>query len=334
MTLPGEKMSREKTFMDWLFGSNPPPEAELAIHLGEARERIDHMQRAFEEQRASHAQECEAMRQSRAESEVRLTQRQRELALEVARVKQDLLDSIVSRDKATAEVARLSRAAVESRAASLRDAEARRKLAIRCSTLESELERSRSEREASQVALEHEQGELRGARSEAERLRHELQRQKESFEQAHLRQREAVEAERRAWGSWLGDVWSALSNSVGSAAPLALEEAFGALEPVARAATPQAAEAHLRDLVAVRSLCSNVTIREQQQELRLDLELGAAIGGTAAGWLGIVATRYLGAMLERPLRTRALELTGERLVVHALRRHPGTGASERHPTRP
>jgi hypothetical protein len=75
----------------------------------------------------------------------------------------------------------------------------------------------------------------------------------------------------------------------------------------------------LRELVSAKSLCRNVTIHEKPEELRLELELGPAIEGTAAGWLGILATRYLAAMLERPLHTGELELSGERLAVHALR---------------
>jgi hypothetical protein len=84
-------------------------------------------------------------------------------------------------------------------------------------------------------------------------------------------------------------------------------------------------------LLAARSLCRNVTIHEQH-ELWLDLEQGPALEGTAAGWLGIVATRYLAAMLERPLRTRRIEQKEGRLAVHALRSSdvPAAGMAE-HP---
>jgi hypothetical protein len=87
----------------------------------------------------------------------------------------------------------------------------------------------------------------------------------------------------------------------------------------------------LRELLSSRSLCRNVTIHEQQQELWLDLEQGPALEGTAAGWLGIVATRYLAAMLERPLRTRRIEQKEGRLAVHALRSSdvPAVGMAER-----
>jgi chromosome segregation ATPase len=383
--------SKEKTFMDWLFGSSLLPEAE---HLQKARERIEQMQRALEEQRARHGEACEALRQS-SENQARLAQRQTELELELSRINQELVDAKASSDTARGEVARLTRAAVESRTTGLRDAEARRKLSIHCSTLQLEVDRlrsllealskresdldqalqhQRSAREAAeaanavqhrellrheelvqaleqaaarardelaaasargqaleahQAALEQKQKELLAARAEAARLRLESERQRKAFEQAKLLQQEAVEAERRAWAGWLGDVWSALLHSVGSAAPLALEAACNKLEPVARAATTEAAEARLRELVSAKSLCRNLTIHEKPHELRLELELGPALEGTAAGWLGILATRYLAAMLDRPLHTGELELTDSGLAVHALRWHSGAGTEPR-----
>jgi chromosome segregation ATPase len=377
--------SKDKTFLDWLFGSSPPPEAALAEHLGNARERIEQMQRALEEQRTRHIAAYEALRQSSAENEARLSQRQTELELELGRINQELADARASGDSARAEVTRLTRAAVESRATGLRDAEARRKLSLHCSALQLEIDRLRSllearakreseldqalqqqraaheeaeaanaaqrrellrheelvqaleqgalsargeleeararaqaQLDAHQAVLEQRQKELSAARTEASRVRLEAERQRKAFDQAKLQQQEAVEAERRAWASWLGDVWSALLHSVGTAAPLALEAACSKLEPVARAATTEAAEARLRELVSAKSLCRNVTIHERQQGLQVELELGPAIEGTAAGWLGILATRYLAAMLERPFYTRELELTSERLAVHAL----------------
>ncbi|HTV25891.1 MAG TPA: hypothetical protein VMG12_44645 [Polyangiaceae bacterium] len=393
-------VSKDKTFMDWLFGNNPPPDLDIAVHLGEARDRIVQMERATEEQRVSHLQECEAMRQTSLEIEARLAQRQTEMELELARVHQELADAKAASESAAAEVARMSRAAVESRAASLRDAEARRKLSTRCSALQleldgvrslleerakretdleqalhnqraaleeaqaelaagrrelerhaelvqslqhalarsqGELERLRAEERADHEShlaeLEQKQSELLAARTEAgrsgaevHRLRAEAERQRKGFEQSGRERQQAIDAERRAWAIWLGEVWSALIESVGSAAPLALEVAWGQLEPMAPATSTEAAEARLRELVSARALCRNVTIHEQQQELRLELELGPAIEGTAAGWLGILATRYVSAMLERPLRAREIELTGERLAVHALRSGAGAAA--------
>jgi hypothetical protein len=155
------------------------------------------------------------------------------------------------------------------------------------------------------------------ARTDVKRLRQEVERQKASLDQAVSQQHVVLEAERRAWAEWLGQVWGALIYTLGPAAPLALETSLGKLEPMARAATPEAAEARLREFLSARSLCRNVTIHDQQQELRLELEPGPAIEGTAAGWLGILATRYLGAMLERPLRTRQIEQAGTHLAVHA-----------------
>lgn len=384
--------SRDKTFIDWLFGSSLLPEGE---HLRKAHERLEEMQRALEEQRARHGEAREALRQS-SENQGRLAQRQTELELELSRINQELVDAKASGDKARAEVAHLTRAAVEWRATGLRDAEARRKLSIHSSTLQLEIDRLRSllealskresdldqalqhqrsareeaeaasaaqrrellrheelvqaleqaavrardeqaeasargqaQLEAQQAALEQKQKELLAAQTEGARLRLETERQRKAFAQAQLLQQEAAEAERRAWASWLGDVWSALLHSVGSAAPLALEAAGSQLEPVALAATTEAAEARLRELVSAKSLCRNVTIHEEPRELRLELELGPALEGTAAGWLGILATRYLAAMLDRPLHTGELELSRERLAVHALRWHSGAGTEPR-----
>jgi hypothetical protein len=363
-------LSKDRTFLDWLFGSNGLPETELVLHLQEAHQRIEHLQRALQGQ--------QAIRSSRAESEARLAQCQSELE----RAHGELLAAKASNEAAQAEIARLTRATTEARAAVVREAEVKRRLNARCSTLELELERQKSSLEAQskresdldqalqhqraaceeaqaeliaqrvdlsrheetvraleqsaahgaelqardraqlraqQKELEQRQRELSVARTEVDRLRLELKRQKVTFEEANLRREGAVESERRAWAGWLGEVWGALLSTVGPAAPLALETSFGKLEPVARATTTEAAEARLRELLSARSLCSNVTIHEQQQELWLELEQGPALEGTAAGWLGILATRYLAAMLERPLRTRQIEQTGARLAVHALR---------------
>jgi chromosome segregation ATPase len=389
--------SKDRTFVDWLFGSNGLPEAELVSHLGEAHQRIEQMQRALQEQQASRLEELHAIRNSRAESEARLVKRQNELEREHAHARGELLAAKASNEAAQVEIARLTRAATEARAVGVREAEVRRRLNVRCSTLELELDKQRSlletrsrresdldqalqheraacaeaqaeiaaqrvelrrheeivrtleqsaasgvellqlqahdraQLKAQQTELEQRQRELSVARTEVDRLRLELKRQKLTFEQANLRQQGVVEAERRAWAGWLGDVWGALLSTVGPAAPLALEAAFGKLEPVARATTTEAAEARLRELLSSRSLCRNVTIHEQQQELWLDLEQGPALEGTAAGWLGIVATRYLAAMLERPLRTRRIEQKEGRLAVHALRSSdvPAVGMAER-----
>jgi DNA repair exonuclease SbcCD ATPase subunit len=366
--------------MDWLFGSNGPPEAELALHLAEAHHRIEQLQRASEVQQQSRLQELEAIRHSRAEIEARVTERERELE----RVNHELLAEKAANEAARTEIARLTRVAADARTTSVREAELRRKLNARCSTLELELEKSRALAEtqtkwatdldhalqeqrracdeaqaviatqraellrheglvrsleqagvraraefvdlqalgraqlkAQQGELEQRHKDLAVARTDVKRLRQEVERQKASLDQAVSQQHVVLEAERRAWAEWLGQVWGALIYTLGPAAPLALETSLGKLEPMARAATPEAAEARLREFLSARSLCRNVTIHDQQQELRLELEPGPAIEGTAAGWLGILATRYLGAMLERPLRTRQIEQAGTHLAVHA-----------------
>jgi hypothetical protein len=134
--------------------------------------------------------------------------------------------------------------------------------------------------------------------------------------QASDRQQTHMEAERRAWATWVGEVWNTLLQTLGPAAPLALETCLGAVERVARATTTEAAEARLREFMTARSLCRDVAIVMQQSELRLELTPGPALEGTAAGWAGILATRQLAAMLRRPLRTRAVERAGALLTVY------------------
>lgn len=168
--------------------------------------------------------------------------------------------------------------------------------------------------------LEQRQKELHVARADAERFHKELKRQQSTFLQASGRQLASLEGERRAWATWLGQVWNTLLHTLGPAAPLALETYLGDLEPVGRAATTEAAEARLREFLAARALCRHVAIIEEQSELRLELEPGPALEGTAVGWVGILATRQLGTLLQRPLCTRQLEHSGARLTVHTTTR--------------
>jgi chromosome segregation ATPase len=372
--------SKDKNFLDWLFGSNGPPEAELALHLAEAHHRIEQLQHAREVQQQSRLEELEEIRNSRAEIEARLTERERELE----HANHELLAERAANEAARVEVARLTQVAAEARTTSVREAELRRKLTARCSTFEAEVDRSRSlaatqakrltdldhalqhqrtacdeaqaliasqraellrhedqvrnleqqaararaevvdlqtlgraQQKAQQAELEQRHKDVSLARTDIKRLRQELERQKAGLDQAVSEQQGVLEAERRAWAEWLGQLWSALLYSLGSAAPLALETSLGKLEPVPHAATTEAAEARLREFLSARSLCRDVTIHDQPDQLRLELTPGPALEGTAAGWLGIVATRYLGAMLERPLRTRQIEQAGARLAVHA-----------------
>jgi myosin heavy subunit len=391
---------KDKNFLDWLFGADAPPQAEFGLHLSEAHQRIDQLQRALEQQQATRTEELAASRNSRAEIEARLTERQIELeranhefervSHELERANHELLAVKASNDAAQSEIARLTRVAAEARTVSVREAELRRKVNTRCTALEVELDKSRSllesqsqraseldralqsqraacenaqavtatqraellrqeglirdlghtaartraelldlqnhgraQLKAHQTELDLRQKSVMLARTDIARFRQELERQKASFEEATVQQQSVIEAERRAWAGWLGQIWSALLYALGPAAPLALEASLGKLEPVAQAATPEAAEARLREFLSARSLCRNVTIHDQQHELELELEPGPAIEGTAAGWLGVLATRYLATMLERPLRTRQLEQAGARLAVHATSRIGG-----------
>jgi hypothetical protein len=372
---------KDKSFLDWLFGFNGPPEAELALHLSAAHLRIEELQREIDQERIGRQEELEARRVAIAAVEVRLGECQTDLV----RANRERAADKASREEAQAEVARLTRAAAEARATSIRDAELRRKVNGRCSSLELELgklatlletqskrerdleqalnhERAaredaeatiasqrvdvfrseermrdleqtaarakaelaelqalvRAERKAQQVGLEQCQKELSLARDDVDRLRSETKRQKASFEESNARQQGELEAERRAWAGWLARVWSALRSTLGPAAPLALEIAIGKLEPVAHVTTTEAAEARLREFLSARSLCKDLSIQDQNGELRLELEPGPVLEGTASGWLAVLATRYLAAMLERPLRTRVVERAGTRLVVAAV----------------
>jgi DNA repair exonuclease SbcCD ATPase subunit len=340
--------SKEKTFLDWLFGSSTAPEAPITVQVGGRQLRLEELQDEIERERASSLAELEAVRLSRTEAEAAQATCQAELE----RVNRELVAMKAALDSSQAEVKRLSLLTEEARTASVRDAEVRRKLSGRCSTLQFEVDKLRSMLEAKskreaeleqaaerataeraeleaatrsqlgarQEELEQRQKELSLARADAERYHKELKRQQATFLQASGRQLSSLESERRAWAAWLGHVWNALLYTLGPAAPLALETYLGDLEPVGHAATTEAAEARLREFLAARALCRNVSIVEQQSELRLELEPGPALEGTAIGWIGILATRQLATMLQRPLCTRGLEQSDARLTVHTTSR--------------
>jgi predicted nucleic acid-binding Zn-ribbon protein len=194
------------------------------------------------------------------------------------------------------------------------------------SARQAEVEQRQNELTGARAELEQRQKELTGTRAELERLQKEFKRQQASFIQASGRQQTTLDAERRAWAVWLGEVWNTLLHTLGPAAPLALETYLGDLEPVAQATSTEAAEARLREFLAVRSLCRNVAIVEHQSQLRLDLEAGPALEGTAAGWVGVLATRQLATMLKRPLCTQVIEQNGGLLTVHTASR-AGSGES-------
>jgi hypothetical protein len=194
------------------------------------------------------------------------------------------------------------------------------------SARQAEVEQRQNELTGARAEVEQRQKELTGARAELERLQKEFKRQQASFIQASGRQQTTLDAERRAWAVWLGEVWNTLLHTLGPAAPLALETYLGDLEPVAQAISTEAAEARLREFLAVRSLCRNVAIVEHQSELRLELEAGPALEGTAAGWVGVLATRQLATMLKRPLCTQVIEQNGGLLTVRTASR-AGSGES-------
>ncbi len=371
--------SKEKTFLDWLFGSSEGRDAQTKLQVGDTQLRVEELQREIERQRASVLGELEAVRASRTEAEAGRVRCQTELehANGELRAAQTALES------AHTEIARLTRMAAEARAASARDAESSRRSSARCSSLQFELDKLRSALEAQsqreidlqqalddqraaheeaeaaiaahqaellhqgervreledaaarastelgqseaaartqldakQAEVEQRQRELAVARADVERLQKEFKRQQANFIQASGRQQASLEAERRAWAAWLGQVWNTLLYTLGPAAPLAFETCLGQLEPVAHAATTEAAEARLREFLAARSLCRSVAVVEQQSELRLELTPAPALEGTEAGWVGILATRQLAAMLQRPLRTRLIEQADALLTVH------------------
>jgi len=340
--------SKERTFLDWLFGSSTAPEAPITVQVGGRQLRLEELQDEIERERASSHAELEAARLSRTEAEAARVACRADLE----RANRELAAMKAHLESGQAEIERLSLLTEEARAASARDADARRKLSARCSTLQFEVdklrsvleakskreaeleqaaERARSERAeleaaarsqlgARQEELEQRQKELSLARADAERFHKELKRQQATFLQASGRQQASLESERRAWAAWLGHVWNTLLYTLGPAAPLALETYLGDLEPVPHAATTEAAEARLREFLAARALCRNVAVVEHQSELRLELEPGPALDGTSAGWVGILATRQLATMLQRPLCTRGLEQSGARLTVHTTSR--------------
>jgi hypothetical protein len=340
--------SKEKTFLDWLFGSSGTPEAPITVQVGGRQLRLEELQDEIERERTSSRAELDAARLSRTEAEAARVAGQAELE----RVNRELSAMNEALASGQAEIERLSRLVEEARAASVRDAEARRKLSGRCSTLQFEVDKLRSTLEAKskreteleqaaerasleraelesatraqlgarQEELEQRQKELSLARVDAERFHKELKRQQSTFLQASGRQQASLESERRAWAVWLGHVWNTLLYTLGPAAPLALETYLGELEPVGHAATTEAAEARLREFLAARAICRNVAIVEQQSELLLELEPGPALEGTAVGWVGILATRQLAMMLQRPLCTRELAQSGARLTVHTTSR--------------
>jgi hypothetical protein len=371
--------SKEKTFLDWLFGSSEGRDGQTKLQVGETQLRVEELQREIERQRASVLGELEAVRASKTEAEAGRARCQAELE----HANGELRASQTALESAQTEIARLTRLAAEARAASARDAEASRRSSARCSSLQFELDKLRSVLEAQsqretdlqqalddqraaheeaqstiaahqaellhqgervreledaaarastefgqseaaartqldarQAELEQRQRELSVARADVERLQKEFKRQQANFIQASGRQQASLEAERRAWAAWLGQVWNTLLYTLGSAAPLAFETCLGEPEPVAHAATTEAAEARLREFLAARSLCRSVAVVEQQSELRLELTPAPALEGTEAGWVGILATRQLAAMLQRPLRTRRIEQADALLTVH------------------
>jgi hypothetical protein len=375
--------SKEKTFLDWLLGSNEGREAQARLQVGDLQLRMEELQREMESERASVVGELEAVRVSRADADSARVRCQAELELANA----ERLAAQTALESAQTEIARLTRLAAEARAASTRDAESSRKVSVRCSSLQFELDKLRSvleahskreielqqallsqraaheesesaiaahqaelldqgerireledaaaraiselgEREAtartqldaSQAELEQRQRELSVARADTERLQKEFKRQQASFIQASGRQQASLEAERRAWAAWLGQIWNTLSYTLGPAAPLAFETCLGEPEPVAHAATTEAAQARLQEFLAVRSLCRSVAIVGERSELRLELTPAPALEGTEAGWVGILATRQLAAMLRRPLRTRRIEQADALLTVHTTSR--------------
>lgn len=343
--------TKDKTLLDWLFGSGTTAGGPVTVQIGGRQLRLEELQDEIERERASSRAELEAARRSKADAEAARVACQTELE----RVNGELAAMKAALESGQAEIERLSLSIEEARAASVRDAEARKKLGTRCSTLQFEIDKLRSvleakskreteleqaaERASSERAelesatraqlgaraeeLEQRQKELALARADAERFHKELKRQQSTFLQASGRQQASLESERRAWAAWLGHVWNTLLNTLGPAAPLALETYLGELEPVGPAASTEAAEARLREFLAARALCRNVAIVEQQSELRLELEPGPALEGTAVGWVGIVATRQLATMLQRPLCTRGLEQSGARLTVHTTSRAEG-----------
>jgi DNA repair exonuclease SbcCD ATPase subunit len=254
------------------------------------------------------------------------TQAKRELELE-----QSLDNQRAAREEAQAEVSaqRAKLLQQEERLRELEHTAARAKTELgdlesatrtQLSARQAEVEQRQKELTGARAEVEQRQKELTGARAELERLQKELKRQQASFIQASGRQQTTLDAERRAWAVWLGEVWNALLHTLGPAAPLALETYLGDLEPVAQATSTEAAEAHLREFLAVRSLCRSVAIVEHQSELRLELEPGPALEGTAAGWVGVLATRQLATMLQRPLCAQVIEQNGGLLTVHTASR--------------
>jgi hypothetical protein len=371
--------SKEKTFLDWLLGSNEGREAQTRLQGGDMHLRLAELQREMDSQRASVVDELEAVRLSRTEAERGRLRCQAELEHANA----ERLAAQTALESAQNEIARLTRLVAEARAASTRTAESSRKVSVRCSSLQFELDKLRAlleaqskreldaqqalhsqraaheeaqsaiaahqaelldqrerireledaagrastelgEREAAartqldarQAEVEQRQRELSVARADTERLQKEFKRQQASFIQASGRQQASLEAERRAWAAWLGQIWNTLLYALGPAAPLAFETCLGEPEPVAHATTTEAAEARLREFLAARSLCCSVAIVEQRSELRLELTPAPALEGTEAGWVGILATRQLAAMLQRPLRTRRIEQADALLTVH------------------
>jgi hypothetical protein len=372
-------VSKEKTFMEWLFGSSDGREAQTTVQVGDMQLRIEELQRDIERQRASVLGELEAVRVSKAEAEAGRDRCQAELE----HANGELLAAQTALESAQTEIARLTRVAAEARTASARDAESAKKSSARCSSLQFELDKLRSvlevqskrdidleqalldqraaheeaqsavaahqaellhqgerirelenvaarastelaesqtvartQLDARQAEVEQRQRELSVARADVERLQKEFKRQQANFIQASGRQQASLEAERRAWAAWLGQVWNTLLYTLGPAAPLAFETYLGEPEPVAHAATTEAAEARLREFLAARSLCRGVAIVEQRSELRLELTPAPALEGTEHGWVGILATRQLAAMLQRPLRTRRIEQAESLLTVH------------------
>jgi predicted nucleic acid-binding Zn-ribbon protein len=261
----------------------------------ELEQSLDNQRAAREEAQA----EVSAQRAKLLQQEERL----RELEHTAARAKTELGDL----ESATRTQLSARQAEVEQRQKELTGARA-------------EVEQRQKELTGARAEVEQRQKELTGARAELERLQKELKRQQASFIQASGRQQTTLDAERRAWAVWLGEVWNALLHTLGPAAPLALETYLGDLEPVAQATSTEAAEAHLREFLAVRSLCRSVAIVEHQSELRLELEPGPALEGTAAGWVGVLATRQLATMLQRPLCAQVIEQNGGLLTVHTASR--------------
>jgi chromosome segregation ATPase len=176
--------------------------------------------------------------------------------------------------------------------------------------------------------LEHELVQTKVARESAESSTSELRRKVHALEaegpklaQAEARLQAAtqsvgeLEVRVRCYSSLLHDLWRALENSIGSAAPLALSLGIE-LDAPKLLAQPVAAGSALQHALRKRLWTLNATVEEQSRGVSVTLDVADAPRDDAGQWwLAIFSAKFLGSALGLDLRPRTKTLAGSSLTI-------------------